>query len=699
MHSALLAPTLKSRARLLSGAAVMLLAIPQAAAAQEAIALDQVVVTAAGFEQLLKDAPASITVVTSEELRKKEFSSLNDALKGIQGVSVTGIANESDIYIRGLSGSYTLILVDGKRQSTRDARTNGNAGYEQSYVPPVSAIERIEVVRGPMSSLYGSDAMGGVINIITKKVSPVWEGEVSVDTTANSDKAFGDKRQLSFYANGPVINDKLGLQIWGRQMKRDASDVSGGAYESNERDLTARLTWTPSDQQDISFELGTTNIERPSSATNDNDNSRDHMALSHIGRWSFGTSEVSLSHETAERQGFTFDQLSQTWLEDARSPKIANTVLDVKLNTQLGANAEHNLTFGGQFFRAELNDQNPGRRSGVDETFRADQRALFIENEWQIDDTFALTAGLRYNDHSEYDGHFTPRLYGVWNATEALTIKGGVSTGFRAPDVRNITPGYAYTTGGGSCSAGAAQNGYAPSCGVIMADPNLKPEKSTSFELGVLYEEGPVKLGATVFHTKFKDKITNALTDPLQYSDLTYPGAGTRPSNTGLFNYRLWYNSNVDEAQLQGIELTGDWEVSETLKISANYTYTDSKQQTGAYVGYPLARTPEHMANLRLDWSTPVEGMNAWLSANYHGSEVVGGTRLGSAGSTVAINGVEGKKYAAYRTVDIGANYAINDKVDFGVAVYNLLGETVENDTHNTSMEGRRAWLGLTTRF
>ena len=109
--------------------------------------LQQIVVTASGFEQNVKDAPASITVVTREDLEKGSYRDLTDALREVQGVSVTGIANEKDIFIRGLPGAYTLILVDGKRQSTRDARTNGNSGFEQSFVPPVSAIERIEVVR------------------------------------------------------------------------------------------------------------------------------------------------------------------------------------------------------------------------------------------------------------------------------------------------------------------------------------------------------------------------------------------------------------------------------------------------------------------------------------------------------------------------------------------------------------------------
>src|SRR5690606_25898530 len=145
--------------------------------------LQQLVVTASGFEQNVADAPASITVVTREELEKGSFRDLTDALKEVQGVAVTGVANEKDVYIRGLPGAYTLILVDGRRQSTRDARTNGISGFLQSFIQPVRAIVLIEVVRGRWSSLYVYDAMGGVINIITRKVSDVWFGSVAVDGT------------------------------------------------------------------------------------------------------------------------------------------------------------------------------------------------------------------------------------------------------------------------------------------------------------------------------------------------------------------------------------------------------------------------------------------------------------------------------------------------------------------------------------
>ncbi|WKU19705.1 TonB-dependent receptor plug domain-containing protein [Advenella alkanexedens] len=133
--------------------------------------LDTLVVTASGMEQSVKDAPASLTVITQDEIRKNGYTSAAEAISKVEGVyMVGGDANSRDIAIRGLPGEYTLIMVDGKRQNTRETMNRGTGGVQYAFMPPLSAIERIEVVRGPMSSLYGSDAMGGVVNIITKNV-------------------------------------------------------------------------------------------------------------------------------------------------------------------------------------------------------------------------------------------------------------------------------------------------------------------------------------------------------------------------------------------------------------------------------------------------------------------------------------------------------------------------------------------------
>src|SRR5690606_31561056 len=149
----------------------------------------------------------------------------------------------------------------------------------------------------------------------------------------------------------------------------------------------------------------------------------------------------------------------------------------------------------------------------------------------------------------------------------------------------------------------------------IIADPDLEAEKSVSYELGVIWEgQGGFSAGATVFRTEFKDKITNALQvdengEPLRWDEDP--------------NYRLWRNFNVDEATIQGLELTADWQATGTLCFRASYTWSDSEQETGEFAGFPLGRTPEHRASHRADWLTPVEGLDTWARATYHGSEIV----------------------------------------------------------------------------
>lgn len=286
------------------------------------IKLNQIVVSATGFEQNITDAPASISVVPGEELERGSYRDLGDALRDVQGVAVTGAAAERDIFIRGLPGSYTLILVDGKRQSTRDARTNGNSGFEQSFLPPANAIERIEVIRGPMSSLYGSDAMGGVINVITKKVSDKWSGSLSFDTTVQQHSKFGNSVQGSYYMTGPLVPNLVGVQLWGRGLKRQEDSIISGTPEQRDIDITGRVTITPNADHDIQFEAGRASLRRDSTVGNTinpvatgntapldsyNYNDRNHWSISHTGRWGPTTSEFSFMQETAQRTNYNWN--------------------------------------------------------------------------------------------------------------------------------------------------------------------------------------------------------------------------------------------------------------------------------------------------------------------------------------------------------------------------------------------------------
>lgn len=619
-----------------------------------ALMLDDMTVTAAGYEQSVEDAPASVTIITGDELRKRSFRDLTDALRDVEGVTVNGGANETDISIRGMPADYTLILVDGKRQSARESRVNGNQGYEQSFIPPAEAIERIEVVRGPMSSLYGSDAIGGVINVITRKVSPQWGGSVTYDYSARQHSDQGNARQTQFYLNGPVVQDVLGLQVWGRYLDRQADDDiqrTNGFSKADHKDLTARLAFTPSVDHEILLEAGATRLKNGDGlsanwATREQENNRDHWSLSHQGRWGWATSDISFAQEETSRKGLASETQTDVL---GRKPTVKNSVLDAKLVIP----TEHNITTTGlQWNETQLTDWNQGLGDKKDYEFSVVQKALFAENEWAMTDTFSLTTGLRMDHHEQYGVHFSPRVYGVWHATDDWTIKGGVAQGFKAPELRAVVEDYAYLR----------RNTY-----VMFGNPDLKPETSTNYELSALWSNrNDLSAGATVFYNDFKDKLSTVTTAERWN------------------NYIIMDRVNVDKAVIKGVELNGRWDVTPTLAVKANYTYTDSEQKSGANAGAPLALTPEQKANLRGDW-TVSDKAQLWAGVGYYGKEY---------GNTLSAEPSPG-----YTTADIGGSYELTEHISLNAALYNLTDKRLDDETYGTVNYGRTLWASTTVRF
>lgn len=189
--------------------------------------IERIVVTAAGYETKLIDAPASVTVVTREDLATKPYSGLADALRDIEGIDVGSGQDKNgnlSITMRGLPAEYTLVLIDGRRQNdTGDIGPNNFGNSQYMYMPPLAAIERIEVVRGPMSTLYGSDAIGGVVNIITRRALKRWHGDISVAGTVQEDQQYGNDQKLDFYVTGPVAK-RLSLALRGSGYWREPSN-------------------------------------------------------------------------------------------------------------------------------------------------------------------------------------------------------------------------------------------------------------------------------------------------------------------------------------------------------------------------------------------------------------------------------------------------------------------------------------------
>lgn len=660
------------------------------------VVLDTVVITAAGFAQSIIDAPASITVIPSEELEKRAYSSLQDAVRDVEGVSMAG-GVKGDISIRGMPADGTLILVDGRRQnSTRGLNPKGGNAVDDNWMPPIGAVERIEVVRGPMGSRYGSEAMGGVINIITKKVADEWGGSVGVESTFPTGSDEGDGKQVDFYLSGPIVRDRLGLQFWGYRTQRDEDEILGGQNDFKTWNGTARLWYTPNTDHDLMFEYQRQDQDyleragRSASATTDTerDYRRESMTLAHTGRWSFGTSELSITQDKGRREAYTVTPDTGDRVEDNWSPETRNTTIEGSMVMPLGA---HTLSFGASWQREKL--RIGGQRLGDGETgeVRADvtKWSIFVEDEWQIRDNFNLTLGARYDDNEIYGGHVSPRVYGIWHIDDTWTVKAGVASGFKAPTMREYNPLFGNPQRGGATTWG---------------NPDLEPETSLNKEIGVYYDAGgPFTGNVTLFHTDYDDKIANTGSRCLNApegeptnGDGCWIGADGNPRS-------LYFN--VPEAVMQGVELAGRWEIDDSFTLSGNWTFVDSKMKTGdiSIYGFPLGQadglaavaTPRHVANLRLDWQAR-DDLSTYLRVNYRGKDNQG-VNWGGGSSP------QDKSAGDIVTVDLGGSWQISDQASFNFGVLNVADKRVYDPDVTTRYqymeEGRRVWLGLRSQF
>ena len=695
--------------------------------------LSEVVVSASGFEQELKQAPASISVVSREELDKKSFRDLAEALQNVEGIDVrggTGKTGGLNISMRGMPSEYTLILVDGRRTTPAgETAPNGFSEAQTSLIPPLSAIERIEVIRGPMSTLYGSDAMGGVINIITRKVAKVWGGSVQLEGSLPEHSEQGAAQKGSFYLSGPIKADTLGLTLRGSLYNRDASTINPptgiaatqlkgiAPPKSEQHSLGARLTLTPSKGQEFwldvdtakttydnrNCDLGTLDFVNcttgaatttASGYAKEMDFNRDQVALGYKANLDIGLLEASVTHSDNETKGRTLP--SEAFPTGSNDPRIGqarllestSTTYDAKLVSPLG---ERNLlSLGTQYADTKAVDGVPSLRGGS--AFKQTTWALFAENEWSITDTLTATGGLRYDDHDKFGGHWSPRAYLVWNTSEMLTLKGGVSRGFRAPKVNQIMDGVIGLAGQGTT--------------ITLGNPDLKPEVSTSTEFGMLFDnlQGWTS-SATVFHNEVKDKIVGSIRCD---SASRIAGCAGYPDTAS-------FSINRDAGKTWGLELGTKYVLSPQWSMGANYTWTDSElEEDGVIVG-KLSDTAKHVASATLNW-TPNGQWATWLQAEYRGKSRRFDSLPGQMTATEAAEYAAMGDLKGYALLHIGASYKLSPNVTLSGTIHNLLDKDFQQYTNvngtwysnyfkggrsvkGTASDGRTLWLKANVQF
>ncbi|MCA1766875.1 MAG: TonB-dependent receptor, partial [Idiomarina sp.] len=328
--------------------------------------MERIVVTAAGFEQKLTEAPASISVITNEEIRSRSFTSLLDAVKYQEGIDIgtsRDKTGQGSISMRGLTGDYTLILVDGIRQNNHgDIYPNNFGGNAFNHIPPLETIDRIEVIRGPASTLYGADALGGVINVITKKHTENWTGAITFGRSLQTNDNFGDDFTTDFSATGPIIEDVLSLGVRASLYDQQASSPefspavdpngtvhvrelgfgSGGrTVDNKDEHYGFSISYTPAKNHNIKFDyddshqsydntpsydvetdtitypLGTKDsiesiwqarggqVNPRAGYAADQTFDRTWWSLAHDAEWSFGSSMISVSYVDTQNNGRT----------------------------------------------------------------------------------------------------------------------------------------------------------------------------------------------------------------------------------------------------------------------------------------------------------------------------------------------------------------------------------------------------------
>jgi len=627
---------------------------------------DTMVVTAAATEQNLKDAPASISVITQEDLQRKPVQNLKDVLQDVPGVQLTNEGdNRKGVSIRGLDSSYTLILVDGKRVNSRNAVFRHN-DFDLNWVP-VDAIERIEVVRGPMSSLYGSDALGGVVNIITKKIGQKWTGTLSADSTIQEHRDRGDTYNGQFYTSGPLVDGVLGLKAYGSLSKREKDDQQKSSTSATgetpriegftSRDANVEFAWTPTEDHDFTAGYGFDRQDRDSDSLDQNRMERQNYSLSHNGRWGVGNSELKFYGEKV----------------DNKNPGNAGTItsesnsLDGKYVLPLGE-INQMLTFGGEWRHDKLKDP-VNLTGGNSSNTSASQYALFLEDEWRIFEPLALTTGIRMDDHETYGDHWSPRAYLVYNATDTLTVKGGWATAFKAPSLLQLSPDWVTGSCRGACE--------------IVGNPDLKPETSESFELGLYYsgEEGwleGVQASITTFQNDVDDRISISRTANVNQAQ-SYPNyVGLNADGEPIFRYY-----NVNKARIRGVETELKFPIAEDWKMTLNYTYNDGRDISNGG-NKPLSELPFHTANGTLDWQATQE-WSFYVQGNYTGEK-----RALTSGEATP---------GGYVVWNTGAAWQATKSVKLRAGVQNLLDKDLSRDDYSYTEDGRRYFVGVNYQF
>ena len=479
--------------------------------------LEPVVVTATRTARPSSEVISSVTVVTAEEIALSGAKNLAEALRGSVGLHITDSGtpgSKASVSIRGSEAGQVLVLLDGVRLNSAQMGM-----FDLGNLPvAVEDIERIEILRGPASALYGSNALGGVLQIFTRKVTsePV--------TRLSYSEGRYDTREASFATSGTKgeVRYQLGASRGHSQGYRDNS-------EFDESQLNAMVGYVLPGGFDVSvsgYQLDKdAEIPGPTYWLTPEANQQDqvtHLALALTGP--AGPVKV-LARPTYSRHRNDFENSDPFDPQDDR-----HTLETVGIELQGEMNeGSHLLVAGGDFYRDDLDSTANGE---VDQ----DRWALFGQYEFQYSPRLAFLLGLRYDAHSDFSNEACPRAGARFNLTDSTRLRVSGGRAYRAPTLNDR---------------------FWPDTGWVKGNPDLDPETSWEYEVAVDQELGQMGRITVAGFDRYVDDLINWAPDQ---------------------NF-VWQPTNLTDARIWGVEAGLFLRPARLLGVGVNYTYLHPKDR------------------------------------------------------------------------------------------------------------------------
>ncbi len=539
-----------------------LLPVTFALAEEKTTILEEVVVTATRIEEPVEEVASSVTVITKKEIESKKARTVLEVLKSVPGLDISqsgGSGQLTDIFIRGAKSEHTLVMIDGVEMN--DPMSPGRS-YDLANLT-VDNIERIEIVRGPQSTLYGSDAIGGVINIITKKGEgkPKFfiSGEGGTYTTFSEVAGLSGGTKLVNYSLGISRLDTKGFSAANKKYGNTEKD----GYENTS--LSAKVGFAPMECLDIDFIVryvdAETDLDAKGGIGGDDPNyvSRSKQLflrtqgslLLFNGLW-----EQKLGFSLSNHDRDYRDDKDAQHPDDSSRGSYNSKMWKVDWQHNLYLHKTNTLTIGVEYEeekgKSEYSWESAwGPGEGIFPEKRADNKGVYLQDEIKLWESLFIIMGGRVDDYSHFGSEITYRIAPAYLFKKTGTkIKATYGTGFKAPSLYQL---------------------YAP----LYGNEDLEPEESEGWDVGIeqyLFKDR-LTLGVTYFWNEIEGLID------------------WDPATMKYFN--------IAKAKTEGVEIFASVRPIEDLTIGASYTYTDTEDKE---TGERLLRRPLHKGSLNLNY-------------------------------------------------------------------------------------------------